>query len=739
MKKFLILLLTLSMLISCYACGAADNGNDNGGDSQPPQGSVNDDDLTTGYKTDTYRELFANPSNEYRINDINHEMSATYKNSPTNFRTSINTKAAEGVGGFVTNIYFKNGYLRDPDAFTDLNKAVKLLKNKGFNFWLYDELGYPSGGAGGITVDENPEYVASGLVCITKTGNGKNAVTVNKDNDLMKLRFAYAVDANGNVHSATVTDNKVSFGGVSGSWTLYVFAVKKFYEGTHAQNNAYAQSDDPLWVQPDYINIMDKNAVAAFINNTYKRYAEEFDYFSEVVGIFTDEPSLMEPYQNTSAKFKYAQLAWVEGFNEKFEEMHGYDIETKLHEVFFGTSDEAKIIRTNYRQTVAELVAKNYFGQIAEFCEENGTKSSGHALLEESVSNHAYYYGDLMKCLREMGIAGADSLRGMYDGYTADNFPVFMAIKYASSATTLEGKDRMTMVELCAPDFTAFPFPEDERDNLWRVANLMAFEGITSFNSYVDVKELGTRTKEFTNYIARLSYISRHARWEGEVGLYYPINSFQATATPVNSQNRYGTTFSGSINETAMKIWQNNLDFTVVDNEFILEATVENGKIFTDAVSFSAICMSGTEVVPLNVLKKLLEFEQSGGKVVWIDCIPSLPDKLSDVEEFNTLVSSLKVTKRDDAIEQVKEHCDRKLKIERETPSLFVGTYTLDGAPMYWLFNNHDLEKNLTLSYEGALGFDVYDPMTGEIESIAGDSFKINIGVSNAKIVVVKY
>lgn len=732
MKKILLLILTLAMLLSCFACGNKTDGNGDGTTTADNGGNGTD----TGYNSGAYKDMFLSPTNEYRIYQMNHSMADSAKKI-SGFLNYLATYNVYGIGGFVTNISFKNGYIADPNAFTDLNAAAKLAKNKGFGLWLYDELGYPSGGAAGHTVNDNPEYVASGLVCITKTGNGKNPITVNKDNDLMKIHTAYAVDSDGVVHDATVTDNSVKFNGVNGSWTLYILAVKKFHEGTHAQNNAYAQGEDPLWIQPEYINIMDKNAVAAFINNTYKQYLEKFDYFNEVVGIFTDEPSLMEPYQNTSEKFKYAQLAWVEGFEEKFEEMHGYSIVNKYHEVFFGESDEAKIIRVNYRQTVAYFVSENYFGQIADFCEDNGTKSSGHALLEESVSNHAYYYGDLMQCLRRMGIAGADSLRGMYDGYTAENFPVYMAVKYATSATTLEGK-RRTMVELCAADFQNFPFSDEEVTNLWRVMNLMSFEGITDFNSYVDVKELGAKTQVFTEYFARLSYISRNAKWEGDVGLYYPINSVQAASVPVNSQNRHGTKYSGSINTTATKLWESQLDFTVVDNQFILEATVENGRLYTDAVSFKAICMSGVDVVPLDVLKKLVEFEQSGGKVVWIDCLPTLCDDVDDMEEFNTLVSQLKVTKRDVAMEEVKAHCKGKLTITRETPSLYVGKYTLEDAPMYWIFNNHDLEKNLTLTYEGAKGFDVYDPMTGEITSYSGDSFQLNVGVSNTKIVVVR-
>ena len=119
---------------------------------------------------------------------------------------------------------------------------------------------------------------------------------------------------------------------------------------------------------------MDKNAVSAFIDNTYKQYAEKFEYFNKIVGVFTDEPSLMEVYQNTPDTFKYSQLATVDGFEDKFEQMHGYSVADKYHLIFTGDSDEAKIVRVNYRETVAEILSKTYFGALREFCEANGSK-----------------------------------------------------------------------------------------------------------------------------------------------------------------------------------------------------------------------------------------------------------------------------------------------------------------------------------------------------------------------------
>lgn len=643
-----------------------------------------------------------------------------------------------GQGGIVLNVEYTGDYIESSTAFSDLNNATKLIRNKDLNIWLYDELGYPSGTAGGRTAKDNPEYRAKGLVLIKKTGSGKNAITVNKSNELLKFFHAYAVDASGSVHAATVTDNQVKFNGVSGSWSLYVFAEKEFYEGTHAATNGYGGVN---WVSRHYINIMDKNAVAAFINNTYKQYATKFDYFSDVVGIFTDEPSLMEAYQHTgSTRFEYAQMSWVEGFDTEFRKMHGYSILNNLHHVYEGLSDTAKRVRTNYRQTVAELVSRNYFKQINDFCEANGTKLSGHALLEEKIENHAYYYGDLMQCLREMGIAGVDSLSGYTASYMNESWPIFMAVKYASSANTLTGKERMTMVELCATDFLVFPTPESEKVEIWRTMNLMQFQGITQFNAYLPIDQAAYDyydIKSFTDYFARISYISREATWDGEVGLYYPINTFQAYSAP-NYTSVRGVPTQDLISRTALALYKNNLDFTVVDNEFILEAKVENGRIYNDHVSFSAICMPGTEILPYEVMKKLSDFEKSGGKVVWIGSVPTICLEEAKQADYTALIAGKTQVTAEIGARLVKNHCEYDIVLN-DTNNLYIGKYLLEDATMYWLFNYSDSSRTFHLyECEGGKSFDIYDPKTGNITEKNSASFDFSIDANSALFIVVK-
>lgn len=206
----------------------------------------------------------------------------------------------------------------------------------------------------------------------------------------------------------------------------------------------------------------------------------------------------------------------------------------------------------------------------------------------------------------------------------------------------------------------------------------------------------------------------------------------------------YSAALNGNANgpqmgKIGMALYKSQQDFTVVDDIFIREAKAENGKLYTDNVSFSVMIMPTVEIIPLDVMQKLDAFEKSGGTVIWIDRTPDLADKTADRDAVKALASGKKTVSIDEAVAQSKKAVADKLTIDKTTSTLFVGRYMLEDAPMYWLVNNNSLEKVLNLSYEGAKGFDIYNPNTGKITSVSGSSAEVTVDASSAAFVVVKF
>ena len=178
------------------------------------------------------------------------------------------------------------------------------------------------------------------------------------------------------------------------------------------------------------------------------------------------------------------------------------------------------------------------------------------------------------------------------------------------------------------------------------------------------------------------------------------------------------------------------MDFTVADNRFFREAEIVDGTLTNGNVSFKAVCVPGAEVMPLDVLKKLIAFEEAGGTVVYVGCTPTLPDKTSDVSEFSTLASRLKSVSANSAVDKLKDTCD--YGIVKAHKKMYVGKYTLNGSPMLWVFNYQEKDGDITVNIDGATGYDVYDPLTGEITYVNGAECKVNIIANNACFIVAR-
>ena len=142
-----------------------------------------------------------------------------------------------GVSGFVTNVNLDK-YLSDDKAWDVLRRGVRIAHEMGLRVWIYDEKGYPSGAAGGLVLEKYPNGEAEGLV--------------RAFNDDGQQRYE----------------------------------VSKLFENTHATANFFERRH--------YLNILDREAVATFINVTNDRYEHALHPIGEYVeAFFTDEPSLI--------------------------------------------------------------------------------------------------------------------------------------------------------------------------------------------------------------------------------------------------------------------------------------------------------------------------------------------------------------------------------------------------------------------------------------------------------------
>lgn len=627
------------------------------------------------------KTIYKNPGNDLRIYRLVH-------NFPDDYESHMDFLLSEGFGGVVTNAEWHGSdgrpgkYLCEDKDFEILEEQINALKKRDMGLWLYDEKGYPSASADGLTLENHPEFEARGFTFIEVNGADYEI-----GDDFEKIIFACKKDG-----TPVSFDSKKAFG------ADICYVVKPVFEGSHAEKCG--------WGPRRYPNLMDKDAVKAFIECTYDRYFDKVHSFSEFEAVFTDEPSLMSAYVNCGVRMDYAFLPWQDELPTKFMEMHGIDIYSVINELF-DNADEFRHSKLMFWQTIADMVNDAYFVQIRNWCKAHGIAFSGHALLEECISMHVPLYGNLIKCLKSLDYPGVDMLTGDPVQFRTDkNFQFCMAAKYVGSAARMTGKTSKVMVEICPltnwvhnGDYTL----EEEIGTM----DLLYMCGINHINSYLTPERLNGKFKVYADYFARVSYVMRDSVWNGKIGVYYPIENMQGYYHPEYFGINNGAPISATeqrIQNTLFSMYsrisESQLDYTFIDSEWIKSAIIDNGSLKLNGLEISYIVMPAVNYVDEDVLKKLDEFKNNGGAVIWENC---KPDHV-DAEPI------------ENAVDALKRVVDYGIEISSDYLSdTFVSTVIKNGKRIWYIINSNPNENEVHISLKNGNCFEIWKNIDGEI------------------------
>ena len=203
----------------------------------------------------------------------------------------IRALADQGFGGVVCNDSFTD-YLESAPRWAAFERGVRRAKEAGFALWLYDERGYPSAAAGGLTLRDHPEWQARGLLIADADTDG-NPVALALPPGTPRLVAAYPVTEHGlDLAAATNLSARAAGGTLSwqppaGHWRVLAVTESPLFEGTHVS----VSLGDHL----PYPNLLEREPTARFLELTHQRYAQHLgDNLGQFfISTFTDEPSLM--------------------------------------------------------------------------------------------------------------------------------------------------------------------------------------------------------------------------------------------------------------------------------------------------------------------------------------------------------------------------------------------------------------------------------------------------------------
>jgi len=613
--------------------------------------------------------------------------------------------------------------------------------------WLYDEKGYPSGAAGGLTLQGHPEWEARGLLIAEADSTG-GAVSLDLPPGTLVSAAAYpltdsAIDVAAAVDLAgSIQDGKLAWEAPAGSWRVMAITEDFIYEGTHA---AVSLAD-----KLPYINLLDPAPTERFIELTYGGYEKHLgnDLGKHFIASFTDEPSLMSAFMRP---MPYKVLPWAPNLADEFRRRRGRDLAPLIPALVADAGPETAKARYDFWLTVGELVSEGFFGQIQEACQELSLRSGGHLLAEEGLRNHVAFYGDLFRCLRRLDAPSIDCLTSV-----PEQVPWQIA-RLTGSAADLDGNaytmsETSDFVQRYRPAGDERPVIDVTEEQIRGTCNRELVGGINTITSYYTFYGLtGEQLRRLNEWVGRCATLLRGGHQVTDIAVAYPIESLWPRFTPA----RQGPTNSPSAAEldgiyhaVSNSLYVARRDFTYLDSRTLAEARVEGGALVHRDMRWRVVVLPCVDTLPDEAWLNLRELWRQGGAVIAVGARPTNSAREFPSPRIEQLgaemlggADDLHVTTNEaggvgvylppGAAALLTSIMDSVIEPDLSTtpvPPLRVTHRRIDDHEVYFVINDSSepVEETVSLAVSGA--GELLDPATGQITALpAGDAVKLSL------------
>ncbi|MBC7328108.1 hypothetical protein H5T87_08340 [bacterium] len=572
--------------------------------------------MDSNAKYDSLREKFLNPPADSRILKIVHSLPDAPEQQEALFRGLI----SQGFGGVVCNVSFQD-YLLSEDKWQAFVRGVKRAKELGMALWLYDERGYPSGCAGGLTLKDNPEWEARGILCLEKIVKGGEEIELDLPPGQLRKVMAFplsdkGIDIKKGIDiSSSISDGKLHWKAPEGEWHLIVLSESRLYENTHA---AISLAD-----KLPYINLLLPEPTRKFIELTHEQYAKHLgeDLSKYFIATFTDEPSLMSYFFLPTP---YRPIPWSTNLPEEFKRRRGYELEPFIP-LLFVEGEGYKKVRYDFWQTVGKLVAENFFGQIRDWCRKHNIASGGHLLLEESLTAHIALYGNFFLCAKYLDAPSIDCLTSIPSEVPWQIARLIGSIRDLNHSlyTMCETSD---FVQVYRPQGDTRPVRIVSEEEIRGTCNRLIHGGINTITSYYTFRDLSDdQLRRLNTWVGRCCTMLRGGYQVADIAVLYPVESLWVNFRPAKqgaTDSPIAHKIEATYNQVSYSLYNSNRDFCYIDTPTLAQASLEGDSLVYNNLRWRVIVLPYVDTLPLKVWRKLYQFWEKGGAIVAIGAIP---------------------------------------------------------------------------------------------------------------------
>ena len=557
-----------------------------------------------------------------------------------------------GLGGYF--MHSRAGliteYLGD-EWFDLINKTADYGEKLGMQSWLYDEDRWPSGSAGGkVTVD--PQYRMKSLYVFEFSPDkyeykDDELAVFSAELDGLKLGAYDRIDPD---DVKNVKDRKIL------QFRIIPDAPNSNYNGT------------------TYIDTMSTKAVDKFIEMTHEEYKKHCGdrIGRSIKGIFTDEPHRGHAMDNRSEHDGVISCAtaYTDDLFEEFEARYGYDLFSRLPELFYQKDGVAvSPVKLNYFDLACNLFVERFMKRINDWCEKNNMIFTGHVLHEDSLTNQTVPNGSLMRNYEFMGYPGIDLL--------SEGNRCYWVVKQLASAARQVGK-KWLLSELYGCTGWQFNLRSHKTVGDWQALfgiNLRCqhlswytMEGESKRDYPASILHQSPWYKDYSfveTYFARFGLMMQQGKPLCDVLVINPIESiwcraYLGWAQWISPVSPLAHETEGAYQKLFNILIHNHIDFDYGEEQMIIprttvEKTADGAILHVGEASYKTVIVSGMITIRPTTLKILKEFRDAGGRIVFAGDVPAYVDAVLSDEpaqlasvcirvpfEVNDIVSTLR-------------------------------------------------------------------------------------------------
>ena len=586
------------------------------------------------------REAFRKPPAEYRLI----KMMTGKALRDVNLSNHLNEIRAGGVviNGALpkkkksVSKFIDASYLNNTEIFELLRSQLPKLTKEGKSVWFYDELGFPSGSAGGRVLDGHPEFAAQGVRCRTILAKKGDQIHLKNEGRRLISCEAFLTDKGElNLKSKVSLTQFVKQGDFiwsvpKGKWTICV--LENYVVDNWERNKSHRKRQN--------INIIDSLAVDRFMDLTHRKVAEEIgEHIKDIFLFFTDEPhlSVQEPWQKNALLNTIPSVQWCQELPTTFENKFGYSLLEVLPALFHNVGPKTHKYRFDFYDVYSDLIAKNYFAQIQNWCHNNGTYSSGHMLLEESLLFHPMFSGSMTKNWTHQDLPGIDQIglsryktMGKWNQSVGFKLDEDFSIKMAASISTLNGKIGVFSESFAGCNLAGIENYSRAAKGMiaWQYASGVTHMGSITIQNLISEAEYA----DLAEYTGRIALLMRRGQPITDIAVLVPEASVWAFYTPPPG-GRYKTYFDANsevkdidlhFRGICNKLSSSQRDFEIFTEELLNKANIDKGVLRLGGQSFHFLLLPEARMLKSKSLTKIEAFVENGGKVIFTGTLPYL-------------------------------------------------------------------------------------------------------------------